>query len=192
MSLDLTRIPDLDGDQSAGEPSQALRDLKPTGRRTVLRGIALSGVAVGAAVLGWSPLSGMRSASAETGPNGLRGWDRNDCKDAYPVRSGYPSGGYNEERDTGGAYTGSAAACYGGDFMGSDYCSSGWHRSGTVRDAPITRTYVPISSACGSGATKNAWKWTAGGRTWRCSDGHTTVSGGGSSRTYLTICRAPV
>ncbi|MEU7909346.1 hypothetical protein [Actinoplanes sp. NPDC049118] len=186
MPLDVEQIPDTET-SSVTEPTRALSGLgkASTRRRTVLRGVGLSGLTLGATALSWSPVAGQRAARAENGPNGLRGWDRTDCRDAYPS-------GYTEQRDTGGAYQNEPAACFGGDFMGSMYCTSGWHKKGTVRDAPITYTYTPISTACGSSSTKNAWKWRVGGRTWRCSDGNTRVSGGGSTRTYLTICRAPV
>lgn len=188
MPLDLNSIPRLDEEPASAEPTRALRDIKvsPASRRTVLRGVALSALTVGATALSWSPLAGNRAARAENGPGGLRGWDSNTCADAYPR-------GYDAEPDTGGSFRNEKAACFGGDFMASTYCASGWHRSGTVRDAPVITTYKPISTACGSGTTKNAWKWkTSDNKVWRCSDGHTTVSAGGTSRTYLTICRARV
>lgn len=185
MPLDLDQIPDTENSNGT-EPTRALSGIRkaPARRRTVLRGVALSSLTLGATALSWSPLAGQRAARAENGPNGLRGWDRNDCRDAYPD-------GYSEQQDTGGSYRNEPAACFGGDFMGSMYCTSGWHKRGTERDAPVVYVYTPISTACGSSSTKNAWKWRVGGRTWRCSDGNTRVSAGGSTRTYLTICRAP-
>jgi hypothetical protein len=186
MPLDMEQIPDAEN-SAVTEPTRALTGLGKTStrRRTVLRGVAFSSLTLGATALSWSPLAGQRAARAENGPNGLRGWDRTDCRDAYPD-------GYSEQPDTGGAYRNEPGACFGGDFMGSMYCTSGWHKKGTERDAPIVYTYTPISTACGTSSTKNAWKWRVAGKTWRCSDGHTRVSGGGTSRTYLTICRAPV
>ncbi|MEU6024986.1 hypothetical protein ACGFIK_09820 [Micromonospora sp. NPDC048871] len=183
MALTLDQIPDLSVAPPNAPRSRALTELrvKPQ-RRTVLRGIAFSAFAVG----GFVASTTARFASpahAETGPGGLTGWDRNDCKDAYP-------NGYSEQKDNVGAYTSRAGACFGGVYRGSTYCASGWHRSGTVRDAPVVYYYKPVSNACGTTTKKNAWRWTTpDGVWWRCSDGNTTVSAGGTSNTYFTICR---
>lgn len=189
MTLDLNSIPDLDESTSGSGPkTSALSGLGSMARRrTVLRGIALSGATIGATALGWSPLSRISGASAETSPTGLTGWDATDCRDAYP-------NGYNEERDNVGVYTSQPGACFGGYRIGSTLCdSTGWHRSDTVRTSwSQTTSYRPISSACGATTTKNAWKWTVNGVTYRCSDGVMTVRYWGFPYSYLTICRAKV
>ncbi len=153
-------------------------------RRTVVRGMVLGAATLGTLVA-TSAGRLAPAARAETGPGGLTGWDRSDCKDAYP-------NGYAEQTDNVGAWTAWAGACFGGNYRGSTYCTSvsGWHKSGTVYDAPVTYYYKPISTACGTTTKKNAWRWTVSSYVWRCSDGNTTVSSGGTSHTYFTICRA--
>lgn len=188
MSLDLTSIPDVDDDLNpATAKTSALAMLDTSARRrTVLRSTLLAASAAGATVLGWSPL-GLKAASAETSPTGLTGWDANDCRDGYP-------NGYNEQRDTEGAYVNEPAACYGGRVMGSTMCdSAGWHKSGSSGNwFSGTKSYRPISTACGATTTKNAWRWTVNGVTYRCSDGVTTVSSWFQYYSYLSICRARV
>ncbi|WP_426510165.1 hypothetical protein ACPPVO_05460 [Dactylosporangium sp. McL0621] len=189
MPYTLEQIPFADVVPAGAPRTRALSGLPVTSnRRVVLRALTLGALTVGGVVadLGSRLVPGGGGvAHAETGPGGLLGWDRNDCQDAYP-------GGYGEQSDNVGAYIGYQAACFGGDYRGSTYCSSGWHRSGTVYDAPVHYTYSPSSSYCGSnGRYKNAWRWTtpSNGLWWRCSDGHMTVSAGGTSYTYFTICR---
>ncbi|AEB42170.1 hypothetical protein [Micromonospora maris] len=183
MTLTFEQIPDLSVAAPEAPRSRALTRLRvQPQRRTVLRGIAFSALAVGGFVA--SATSRFSSpAHAETGPGGLTGWDRNDCKDAFP-------NGYSPQKDNVGSHTARAAACFGGAYRGSTYCASGWHRSGTVRDEPVTYTYKPVSNSCGATTKKNAWRWTTpDGVWWRCSDGNTTVSAGGTTNTYFTICR---
>lgn len=179
MALDFDSIPDSDA-VGTGEPSAALRDLRSTrpGRRGVLKGITLSGLTVGATAL--SVGAGTSRAAAETSPTGLTGWDRNDCADAYPR-------GYQEMRDTSGEYVGARGACFGGSYVGSDFCDAqGWHRS----DSQGNRTFRPVSGSCSG---KNSWRWTVDGVTYRCSDGRTTETiWWFFTRSYLTICRAAV
>lgn len=188
MTLDLTSIPDSDATSGAGEKTSALSGLGSLAkRRTVLRGMALSGATVGAVALGWSPLGKASSASAETSPTGLTGWDANDCKDGYP-------NGYAESRDTEGAYTAEPAACYGGYIIGSTMCDSyGWHKTESKQLSWVQSVKRrPISTACGATTTKNAWRWTVNGTTYRCSDGVSTYYYWGLGYSYLTICRAKV
>jgi hypothetical protein len=185
MGLMLEQIPQVDEAGPAAPRTTALSEFSETPRRrTVLRAMVLGAATIGFAAAQLSDRF-TSPAFAENGPGGLKGWDRNDCKDAYPS-------GYSESRDNVGSYRNIAGACFGGTYMGSTYCKSGWHRKETVRDAPVTTTYKPISTLCGTGSKKNAWQWTAAGSLWRCSDGNTTVSAGGGSHTYLTICRAKV
>ncbi|MCA0435625.1 MAG: hypothetical protein LCH98_03920 [Actinobacteria bacterium] len=188
MTLHFTDIPDADATETT-ERTQALTALGALAkRRTVLRGMALAGATIGATALGWSPLGRSDAASAETSPSGLLGWDANDCKDAYP-------NGYNEQPDNVGVYQSQPGACFGGYYMGSTMCdSTGWHRADSVRNSWIqTTSYRPISSACGATTTKNAWRWTVNGVTYRCSDGTMSIKYWGLTwYTYLTICRARV
>lgn len=179
MTLDLDTIPDSDAPASGG-PGIALSDLPSVrpGRRGVLKGVALSGMTLGATALTWG--SAAAPAVAETSPSGLDGWDRNDCSDAYPR-------GYREQRDNTGQYRNIAGACFGGSAIGSDNCDAdGWHRVDSVGST----TYRPVSGSCSG---KNAWKWTVDGVTYRCSDGRTTEPVFWIwTRSYLSIGRAAV
>lgn len=182
-------IPDADDDLNpATQKTSALAMLDVSARRrTVLRSVALAATGAGAMVLGWSPMSKV-PAHAETSPTGLQGWDANDCRDAYPR-------GYNAQRDTEGIYRNQPGACYGGRVMGSTVCdATGWHRADSTGGGWFSqsRSYRPISTACGATTTKNAWRWTVNGVTYRCSDGVTTVSSWWQRYSYLSICRAAV
>lgn len=182
MLQTLTEIPEYDKAPQDARPTEALKDLKVGGgRRTVLRAAALGAMTIGAATLDWSGVFGTKSAKAETGPAGMWGWDRNDCLDAYP-------GGYNEQPDTGGAYAGTSA-CFGGTWRGSTWCASGWHKNGTYwyNSGTVQGNSVPVYNMCSG---RNAWRWTVNGIWYRCSDGNTTLYGGGyNGQTYFTICR---
>ena len=186
MALTFDQIPDADAAPAPDTaPTAALTGLTVTGnRRTVLRAVALGAVTLGGLALS---LGRGRTARAEAGPFGLKGWDRTDCRDGYP--SGYPELG-----DTTGQYVNTYAACFGGDWRGSTYCDAGWHKNGTWMYGTVQADHVPISIACGDVTTKNAWKWTTpDGRTYRCSDGFTTYWGGPyDGQTFFTICRSAV
>lgn len=185
MTLTLDSIPNHDDAPSGAGRTNVLKDLNQTsGRRAVLRGMALGAATLGAVALNWSTGLGARKAQAESGPYGLQGWDRNDCLDAYPS-------GYNEVPDTNGYYMGTYAACFGGSWRGSNYCDAGWHKYGTWYYGDIRGDHVPTSSYCGTSSVKNAWRWTTPDGIWyRCSDGFSTFYGGGyNGQTYLTICR---
>lgn len=179
MALNFSSIPDSDG-ATSGEASTVLADLKSArpNRRGVLKGVALSGLTVGATALSVGP--GASPAAAETSPTGLAGWDRNDCSDAYRY-------GYGEQRDNSGNYVNLKGACFGGSHIGSNYCDAqGWHRA----DSEGTKTFRPVTGSC---AGKNSWRWTVDGVTYRCSDGRTTEpSWWIFTRSYLSICRAAV
>lgn len=184
MSLTFDQIPDVEAAPADGAaPTTALSALTMlSNRRTVLRAAALGAVTIGTAALS---LVRSRMARAETGPLGLQGWDRTDCRDAYPS-------GYEEVHDTTGQFVNTYAACFGGSFIGSTYCDAGWHKDGTWTYGSIQADHVPISIACGTTNSKNAWKWTTpDGRTYRCSDGMTTYWGGPyNGQTFFTICRS--
>jgi hypothetical protein len=205
MALDLARIPDAYSAPAQAAPSAAMSAVRrPYGRRTVLRAAVLGALTAGAVVADWAGrvLPG-RPAHAESGPGGLTGWDNVNCEDAYPKWHDYRTGidwpgGYNQQQDASGAYRNYpyVAACFGG-FISSNYCSGGWHRSGSQFSGGVVYTYTPITTACGArpdGATRNAWRWrttssVTGTLTWRCSDGTTRA---GSGLPYLTVCRALV
>jgi len=186
MSLTLDQIPDVEATAPPGSaPVTALTGLTVTGsRRTVLRAVALGAVTIGGLALS---VMGGRKARAEPGPLGLRGWDRNDCRDAYPS-------GYAELGDTTGQYVNTYAACFGGAWRGSTFCEAGWHKHGTWTYGAVQADHMPVSIVCGETTTKNAWKWTTpDGRTYRCSDGLTTYWGGPyDGQTFFTICRAAI
>ncbi|QQS00028.1 MAG: hypothetical protein IPK37_13905 [Austwickia sp.] len=161
MTLQLSEIPDAVSEEPVRERTKALTELGSLAkRRTVLRAMALAGATIGATALGWSPLGRAGQARAETSPTGLTGWDALDCKDAYP-------NGYAEERDNVGVYTAEPGACFGGYYIGSTMCdSTGWHKAVSERISwSQTRSYRPISTACGATTTKNAWRWTVNGVT---------------------------
>jgi hypothetical protein len=186
MTITLESIPDHNETPNNASPTTVLQDLNPpSGRRTLLRAMMLGAATVGATVLNWSSRIGVGKAKAETGPYGLQGWDRNDCRDAYPD-------GYDEQRDTDGYYVNTYAACAGGTWRGSNYCNGGWHKYGTWYDGPVRSDHVPTSSYCGTTSVKNAWRWTTpDGISYRCSDGYSTYYGGGYyGQTYMTICRS--
>lgn len=188
MPLTLAHIPDHDQAPDGAQPTAALTGLRtPGSRRTVLRAVTLGAMMLGAAALDWSGRFGSRAARAERGTYGSQGWDRNDCRDAYPE-------GYEAAPDTSGMHKNSYPACYGGSWQGSNYCDAGWHKYGTWHTGTVRADHVPISTACGTTATKNAWRWTTpDGVVYRCSDGYTTFwAGDQRGLTYLTICRSAV
>jgi hypothetical protein len=194
MTLDLNAIPYADEAPPGAARTTVLSAVSaPRRRRAFLRAVGYAGLSVGAAVLAL-PFAA-RTARAEWSPGGtLRGWDANNCTDAYPS-------GYSERRDTHGNYVGETAACFGGTYMGWNWCtSSGWHRSGQAPSSPPGWTWEmwPISSACGRAPTRNAWRWTTqpGSKVWRCSDGNSKVRRNvwlaRWQGPYLSICRARV
>jgi hypothetical protein len=189
MSLAFERIPDHGRAPAGAAKTAALKDLVVSpGRRTVLKALALGAMTIGASLLDLGGgVLGAPKAWAETGAFGLQGWDQTHCKDAYP-------NGYNEVGDTSGLYANTYAACFGGSFRGSDYCAAGWHKYGTFTQNDIQVDNVPVSTLCGTLATKNAWRWTTpDGHVYRCSDGFSTYWGGGMNGvTFLTICRAGI
>lgn len=183
MTSQLAEIPLAD--QSYGgelRPTAALRGLKrPASRRSVLRGVAASALTVGALSLTWGN-SGR--AFAEDSPSGLAGWDRNDCKDAYPE-------GYDEEQDATGQFKDAPGACFGG-VISADYCdANGWYRSDESRDGDTVTKYTPDPERC---AGKHSWKWrTPDGKVYRCSDGTMTVTVNGTeTENVFSMCRALV
>jgi hypothetical protein len=185
MTPELTDIPFAEP-PPGGErhKTRALRELPaPRSRRTVLRGIALSGLTVGTLALNWGSPEGRR-AYAESGPDGLTGWDRNDCRDAYPH-------GYDAHGDIlGSKYHRAPPACFGSTFISSEYCANGWHRTGEERRAGLVRRHRPVTAEC---VGKSAWRWrTPDGKVYRCSDGLTTIAVGTVEHTYFSICRAEV
>ncbi|MEU7786671.1 hypothetical protein [Amycolatopsis sp. NPDC049159] len=186
MALELARIPELDrAEPDAGRTRAGSKLPGTTARRTFLRAVALGVLTIGATALDWSGLSRLRRANAETGPDGMQGWDRNDCRDAYAT-------GYPELLDTSGTYVNTYAACFGGYWRGSTYCEAGWHKYGTWNENGVQVDHQPLSNTCGQTIAKNAWRWTTPDKkVYRCSDGFSTFWGDGSTgQTYLTICRA--
>jgi len=196
MTLDLNAIPYADEAPPGAARTTVLTALAvPRRRRAFFKAVGYAGLTIGAAVLALPFAGRARQANAETSPGGaLQGWNANNCSDAYP-------GGYSERRDTHGIYVPETPACFGGTYMGWNWCaSSGWHRSDTTGSSPPGWTWQmwPISSACGGAPTKNAWRWTTnpGAKVWRCSDGNSKVRRNvwwaSWQGPYLSICRARV
>lgn len=169
-------------------PTAALSALKaPRHRRGFLRAVGYAGLTVGAAALA-APFLGRPSPARAESHAGLQGHDGDNCTPAYP-------NGYNAQNDTDGIYVNSGAACFGGSYMGWNWCCSwGWHRSDWERSVDNQWCWhmSPRSDTCGS-PRKNAWRWsTSDGRVWRCSDGNSVVykvSNGRAYGPYLSICR---
>lgn len=188
MTFTLTDIPLTESPADTESPATTtLGELRtPTSRRSVLRGVTVSALTVGALALTWGT-SRTQRAAAETGPGGLTGWDRNDCKDAYPQ-------GYEETPDDDSSdYRTAAAACFGSTYISSTNCVDGWFRTDTVTEGGVTKKFVPVSGACGPSGNHNAWRWqTPDGKIYRCGDGDVTVTESGGENTYFAICRAEV
>ena len=202
MTLDLNGIPHAGEEPPDATPTRVLTGLvAPRRRRTFLKAMAYGALSFGAAALTVPFLGRARRAQAETSPGGgLKGYDDNKCVDAYGA------GGYAEAKDTHGMYMTETAACFGGTYMGWNWCTSnGWHRSGNrIPSAPPGWLWEcwPISGACGKAADNmNSWRWTTDDGTprkkmWRCSDGNSKVTRDvwwdWWHGPYLSICRARV
>jgi hypothetical protein len=166
--LDLTQV--VSGSERPASPAERMTIInsgQTSTRRTVLKAIGVSAVAVGGGVLSPS----MRAA-AETAPDGTLGW--NVCRVDY-----------DPDADTGGAFYGAAPACNGAIYRSSEYCNSnGWHRDGSQPGID----YIRVHNRCWSPADgRNAWRWVvaSSNSTFRCSDGRIVVSG----NSYNTVCR---
>ncbi|MGH3862490.1 hypothetical protein [Actinokineospora sp.] len=161
-------------------PSHVLASIATTtpDRRNVLRGMMIA--AATAALVPFEWLATRRQA--EAGPTSE--WTSSNCTDGYPQ-------GYNEQSNNW--WSSGPAACFGGWRRGSYPCSGGWHFEGFRSYSDEGYTSTRIATACGAGSTKkNAWRWTASGSVYRCSDASTrTVWNSGESYTDLTIsmCR---
>jgi hypothetical protein len=177
MRLDL--IPSAEEAPAEGAvPRQAPTAGEPPSRRNILRGLV---VAAAAAVL--VPFNWVWSRrSAKAGPTSE--YTASNCSDAYP--NGYAEVANNWWSD-------GPAACFGGWRMGSYPCAGGYHFEGFRSYSDEGYTSNRIDTGCGpAGRKRNAWRWTAGGGLYRCSDAWTrTVWNSGESKTDLTVaaCR---
>src|SRR5688500_6272928 len=157
MSLDLRAIPCAEEEPPEATPTRVLTGgftgmVPPRPRRTFLKAMAYSALAFGAAALALPFLGRSRLARAETSPGGgLSGYDDARCGAGIRPGGAYPDG-YNEESDTHGIYRTEQKACYGGKYMGWNWCTAGgWHRSDKrVPSAPPGWLWEcwPISGAC--------------------------------------------
>ncbi|GAA0934277.1 hypothetical protein [Nonomuraea longicatena] len=175
MRLDL--IPSANDAPEEFAPSRvraSITTLTPR-RRTMLKGMLVAASTAALAPLDWA-LS--KRAAWAAGPTSE--WTRSNCRDAY-------SSGYGEQRNNW--WVGGPAACFGGWRMGSYPCNSnkrhfegwrGYHDEGYTSNR--------ITTCVG----RNAWRWTASGNVYRCSDANTMVVWNSGERyTALTIsaCR---
>ena len=201
MTLDLNAIPFADDEPPDATPTRALTGLvTPRPRRTFLKAMAYGALAFGAAALAVPFLGRARLARAEAN-GGLSGYDDPRCGAGIRPGGAYPDG-YNERSDTHGRFRTEQPACFGGRYMGWNWCTSdGWHRSGKgIDSSPPGWKWEcwPISGACGQGAhNQNSWRWTTpDGKVWRCSDGNSKVTRDvwwdWWHGPYLSICRARV
>ena len=202
MTLDLNAIPFADDEPPDAAPTRVLSGLvSPRPRRTVLKAMAYGALAFGATVLAVPFFGRARLARAENSPGGgLAGYDHPRCGIDNPAGA-YPRG-YDEESDTHGIYRTEQKACWGGKYMGWNWCTAqGWHRSDKrVPSAPPGWLWEcwPISGACGQRwHHQNSWRWTTpDGKVWRCSDGNSKVTRDvwwdWWHGPYLSICRARV
>jgi hypothetical protein len=168
----LDRIPSAQEAPRDAVPStvRAAIAREPARRRTVVKGmiVALAGAAL--VPFDWA----LSRRAAHAGPS--TEWTAANCSDGYP-------GGYGEGANNW--WAGGPAVCFGGWRMGGFPCDGakfhfeGWRGYG---DEGYTSNRV---TTC---AGRNAWRWTAGGGTYRCSDATTTtVWNSGESYTALTI-----
>jgi hypothetical protein len=146
-------------------------------RRNILRGLV---VAAGVAVL--APFEWLLSRrAAMAGPTSE--WTASNCSDAYP--GGYAEAGNNW-------WSEGPAACFGGWRRGSFPCGGGFHFEGFRSYGDEGYTSARIDTLCGSGAKRNAWRWTAAGAVYRCSDASTTTVWNSGERyvaTTIAMCR---
>ncbi|MDX3104764.1 hypothetical protein [Nonomuraea angiospora] len=147
--------------------------LTPTARRTVLKGLF---VAISTAALVPFEWALSRRAANAVGPTSE--WTATNCRDGYP-------NGYGEQANNW--WTGGYSTCFGGWRRGSYPCNSNQrHFEGfrSYSDEGYTSNRVTTCSG------RNAWRWTAGGSLYRCSDANTTtVWNSGERYTALTIAK---
>ena len=194
MALTLSAIVDATDVEPRGStsPKSAVKPRTRPTRRTVLRAIAVSSLALGGKFLSWGTRLTMPPASAETSPDGTRqGW--NHCHFDY-----------TPQRDTGGLYEDWPPACHNGTANGhhisSKFCNeSGWHRRDNGADGGVRWDYDSLSSRCwGGNVSKNAWRSKSkAGRghpatLFRCSDGRYTRCTSNGCDSFATVCRAEV
>lgn len=162
------------------QPSQVLArisDVKPS-RRSIMRGMAVAAAAAVLVPFEWV----MTRRAAFAGPTSE--YTASNCSDAYP-------GGYGEQANNW--WSSGPAACFGGWRRGSYPCAGGYHFEGWRGYSDEGYTSSRVDTACGpAGRKRNAWRWTAGGGLYRCSDAWTaTVWNSGERHEALTIamCR---
>jgi hypothetical protein len=207
MTLSLDSIPTV-----RNAPAEAPRtSIKPTGstrtnRRTLLRGITLGAVTIGATVASFSDrltrpaVAGARTAPSftgtEPGPGGLKGY--------VACPEGRPWGGHANTDVL--PNTPHPRACTGlGGEVGKTWCDAkGWHKTGyTEIDHTKYTMDWPVSDLCGNGGsdpTINSWRWKPskeqggdGNTYYRCSDGYTAAYRG-NAELYekFSLCQGSV
>ncbi|MCG5212087.1 hypothetical protein [Streptosporangium sp. KLBMP 9127] len=175
-------IPTMDAPPLGAVPSRVRTVIgdSPVARRTLLKGLVVSAVAATLVPFDW--VFSRRAARAD-GPTSE--WTAPNCRDAY-------SEGYTEMRANWGP---GPAVCYGGWRVGDYPCNEDqrhFEGSRSSSDGEEMFSAYRIDSACGETSTRNAWRWSNAGNTYRCSDAVTTVTWtDGSEYTDITIamCR---
>ncbi|MDF5755728.1 hypothetical protein [Spongiactinospora sp. TRM90649] len=153
-----------------------------TPRRTLLKGLLVAALAATLAPFEWYLTR--REARAARGP--ASEWTSSNCSDAYPE-------GYTEAPAN---WFSGPAVCYGGWRIGSYPCNdSKWHFEGYRSNTDVGEEYMSLrtDSFCGTTGARNAWRWTAAGSVYRCSDAVTEVTwNDGDSYRGLTIAMCAV
>lgn len=167
MRLDL--IPSITERPLDAVPTQLRIKGDRPARRTVLRALTVGALAATLVPFDW--VLARRSAAAG-GP--ATEWSTRCDTDYTPWSNNWPSGGW--------------AACYGGRRVGKYGCNSyEWHREGYY----TVGSYRYYSARVESCDARNAWRWSAGGYRFRCSDATTTsyTDHGNVDWTGLTVAR---
>ncbi|GGK22036.1 hypothetical protein GCM10010124_13160 [Pilimelia terevasa] len=202
MTLSLTEMPLYEAEPTPdAQPTSVKLIDRPADRRTLMRGMALGAVTVGALVAGLSDrltapatAAGRRTALGpkETSSGGLQGWTSPNC-----AETGY--GGGSPITEPPMAPSQMPWACVGPRVGPKNCDSEGWHQTRAYRENGFDINAYPQIRACDSANGMNSWRWKPGGtkpnqpndgNTYRCSDGwQDRHKNGVSEIAIFTICQ---